>query len=137
MQHWVRAIVPSLSDKKTKASFQRSEEVLPANIHTNEKGTVSGGYKAPGAVAQGAGFGGIAASSAQSSASGGLSGSSGHHSGALQHHLGGGPRSTSTSTSSGRKDQLALEMYDLKFGSLMSFNSSAVYRYFLLFKFQG
>nr|VZI43865.1 unnamed protein product [Spirometra erinaceieuropaei] len=54
----------SNSEKKSKASFQRSEEVLPAHIHPNEKTTLSG-YTAPGAVAEGAGFGGIAASSAQ------------------------------------------------------------------------
>lgn len=92
-------------DKKTKASFQRSEEVLPAYIQTNEKATVSGGYKAPGIVAEGAGFGGIAASSAQS-AGGILGAQGGHHGTGLQHQL---STTLHSSGGSGRKD-LALEM---------------------------
>lgn len=40
--------------------------MLPAHIVANEKITLSG-YKAPGMVAEGAGFGGIAASSTQAS----------------------------------------------------------------------
>uniref|UniRef100_A0A0R3W3X9 Regulating synaptic membrane exocytosis protein 2 n=1 Tax=Taenia asiatica TaxID=60517 RepID=A0A0R3W3X9_TAEAS len=109
------------TDKKTKASFQRSEEVLPAYIQTNEKGTVSGGYKAPGVVAEGAGFGGIAASSVQSSGSGGLTGQAGHHGSGLQHTLAGVPHSSTSSaaTATGRKDQLALEMGEVHVGEFV------------------
>ncbi|VDD74043.1 unnamed protein product [Mesocestoides corti] len=99
--------------KKSKASFQRSEEVLPAHIQTNEKATVSGGYKAPGAVAEGAGFGGIAASSVQPG--GGATGYQGSHHIAIQHH-------TSTSllcSTAGRKDQLALEMGEVHVGEFV------------------
>ncbi|KAL5104518.1 Regulating synaptic membrane exocytosi protein 2 [Taenia crassiceps] len=108
------------TDKKTKASFQRSEEVLPAYIQTNEKGTVSGGYKAPGVVAEGAGFGGIAASSIQSSGGGGLTGQAGHHSSGLQHTLAGiSHSSTSIAGAAARKDQLALEMGEVHVGEFV------------------
>ncbi|KAM7538442.1 hypothetical protein Aperf_G00000077011 [Anoplocephala perfoliata] len=100
------------ADKKTKASFQRSEEVIPANIHTNEKGTVSGGYKAPGTVAEGAGFGGIAASSAQST--GGAGGS--HHGGGFQHQLG---MSLDLPGGANRKDQLALDVGEVHVGEFV------------------
>ncbi|KAH9283104.1 Regulating synaptic membrane exocytosis protein 1 [Echinococcus granulosus] len=112
------------TDKKTKASFQRSEEVLPAYIQTNEKGTVSGGYKAPGVVAEGAGFGGIAASSVQSSVGGGFTGQAGHHGSGLQHTLSSVLHSSSSCSSSAaataaRKDQLALEMGEVHVGEFV------------------
>lgn len=96
-------------DKKTKASFQRSEEVLPAYIHTNEKAVVSGGYKAPGVVAEGAGFGGIAASSIQSSAVGAVSG---HHGSSLPHPSSSAVHAVAgaATTAGPKKEQLALEM---------------------------
>ncbi len=101
-------------DKKTKASFQRSEEVLPAHIQANEKGTataaVSGGYKAPGVVAEGAGFGGIAGGGP----AGGSGGQGGAGGGAHHHHGGGALQRQMSASALGsgidRKEQMALEM---------------------------
>lgn len=78
---------------------------MPPCVHTNEKASVSGGYKAPGVVAEGAGFGGIAAGGAHSTG-GVLGAQSGHHGVGLQHQL---STSLHSSSGSGRKD-LALEM---------------------------
>ncbi|KAL3315332.1 Regulating synaptic membrane exocytosis protein 2 [Cichlidogyrus casuarinus] len=56
-------------DKKSRASFQRSEEVLPAHIRPTTERIGASGYTAPGAVNAGTGFGGISSGAIQRTSS--------------------------------------------------------------------